>query len=768
MKRHPILAAALTLLMLPLSCCSSSVPKIHSGATLAVDLSTAYHSEPFKLRGGSLSPACAVSTGLIASKTVKGKERYYLYRTDTDEFTEFQGRRKETPSYAGELPDGRFIFLYNDSVGRESGLDVGDGTHRSAEIYDAKANLMETFQLPSDMPAGYISPSTIAMDGDGRWVFIGNSDTHFTVRSGEAKADDGWATGYYVLEPDFSLKGELALNGSQPVSFIKGASGTLYGVSGAFGKGITLARLDCEAMTAEPLEHAVPSSARCLMTGREQELFYSLDDGIYAWDPAQGASIVVDYVNSDLSDADCGWISYSLPDGTFLVMYTDYDSDQSDFYRLTPRTEEENSAVQIVSLAGVNLNRRLVKDVIAYNKSQNETRIVMKDYGKEMVLASDDAELRKEYELAQQQWRDPDIDFSPAIEKFKSDLLTGTVPDIVCMDAMPYQILSNKGILCDLLPLLREDARFDESLYMDNILDGLKRGERLERIGFSFTVDTMAAKTKFVGSQQQHSAEEYLAMLQQTPETMQYLPFNTREELTYTFLVKTQGAFIDKDALTCTFDQPTFVDLLKMVSSVQPAEEKFTDDKTFSDAIEYGYNYSEDHTLLCPFLFSRPLEYHQIHFQDFRQADITLVGFPQSGDGNGGMFRTDYTISLTSQSACSAQVLDFITTQLSPRRQSKFCIESWNSASFPIMREMLENSMLGASRGYHAGGNMTVQEIDEFKDYLAHVTVYEETDPAVTSIILEEAGKYFAGDCTAEHAAGTIQSRVRLYLTEQY
>ena len=740
----------------------------HTGSTLTVDLSTAYASEPFRLRGGSLHPHRAVSAGLIASKEVKGKERYYLYTPETGDFTEFKGGRKETPSYAGELPDGRYIFLYNDPVGRKSGLDLCDGIHRSAEIYDTQANLTETFELPANMPQGYLSESTIAMDKDGNWFFIGSNDTSFTIRSGVPTALEGLVTGYYVLNPDFSLKGEMSVIGFQPDLFVQGESGALYGISNERKGGVTLSRLDCGSMTAQPLEQAVPTSTRCIMTGRGHELFYTLEDGIYSWDPEGDTALAVNFVNSDLSDSDCGWDGYSLPDGSFLIDYTDQDSYQTDFYRLMPRSDEELNALQIVTLAGVNISPMLVKDVVMFNKSRTDARIVMKDYGKEWVTTCDDPEVQREYLQAQREWREPDIDFLPAVEKFKSDLLTGTVPDIVCMDAVPYQILSNKGLLCDLMPLLREDPRFDESRYLENILAGLRRGERLERIGFSFTVDTMAAKTQFVGEQQHRTAEEYLAMLQSMPESMQYLPFNTREELIYTFLIKSQAAFIDKETLSCSFDQPTFVELLKTVNAVQPAELLYADDKDYNDAIEYGYNYSEDHTLLCPMELSRPMQFHQVHFQNFRQADITLVGYPESTEGNGGMFKLDYTIALTSQSSREKQVTDFIVQQLSTQRQAKFCIEGWNSARLPLMREMLENSMLGASRGYHAGGNMTVQEVDVLMDYIEHVTMYQDIDPAVTRVILEEAGKLFAGDCTAESAAKAIQSRVSLYLAEQY
>ncbi len=765
MLKRRILAVFAALSMLPFTGCEET-QTLQKGSTLTVDLTTGYLAEPFEMRGGAMEPLFAVSSGVIAEKEGSRKIRFFLYQPETDEYREFQLRRREVPSFMGELPDGRFIFLYNDSVARESGLDIGDGVHRTAEIFDADLQFAETFALPPEMPAGCISRDSIAMDRDGNWVFTGNSDTHFSVRGGVPKTE-GLTTGYYVLNPDFTPKAELHLGDCQPMGFVPGASGKLYGISGTEGKGMSLCSIDCGSGTAEVIEQAIPTDTRSLMTGREHELCYAVESGIYSWDPGEKPALLVDFVNSDLADCDCGWGGYSLPDGSYLVYCSDQDSYQADYRRLLPRPADSLAGTQIVTLAGVNINRRLMKDVTDYNHSQQAARIVIKDYGKEWVMTTDDQSVRAEYAAAQREWRDAVIDYTPAVEAFKSDLLTGTVPDILCMDAVSYPVISNKGLLCDLMPLLRADPRFEEERYMDNILDGLKRGDHLERIGFSFTVDTMAAKTQFVGEAQQRSADAYLEMLRSASGTMQYLPENSRESLIQTFLVKGQGSFIDRASMTCSFNSPAFIDLLEMVNAVKPADRLYNADADYAAALEYGWNYSEDHTLLCPLEIVMPYQFHETHFRDFRKADITLVGYPEAGEGNGGMFRMEYTVSLTSQSACGDYVLDFILRELSPKRQSQYCVETRNTVSLPLLRDMLENSMLGASRGYHAGGNMTTQEVDVLKDYLSNVRTYEELDPNVTEVILEESGKYFAGDCDAAYAARSIQSRVSLYLAEQ-
>ena len=43
-----------------------------------------------------------------------------------------------------------------------------------------------------------------------------------------------------------------------------------------------------------------------------------------------------------------------------------------------------------------------------------------------------------------------------------------------------------------------------------------------------------------------------------------------------------------------------------------------------------------------------------------------------------------------------------------------------------------------------------------------------EYDPALLETVQSEAARFFAGDCTAEEAAASIQSKASIYLSEQY
>lgn len=68
------------------------------------------------------------------------------------------------------------------------------------------------------------------------------------------------------------------------------------------------------------------------------------------------------------------------------------------------------------------------------------------------------------------------------------------------------------------------------------------------------------------------------------------------------------------------------------------------------------------------------------------------------------------------------------------------------------------------------GNAETISDADEekFLDLLNSVSVLEGMDKPLEDILCEEADVYFAGGCTAQQAAKTIQSRTSVYLLEQY
>lgn len=754
-------------LMLTLSAGCSGQERHRTGATLEIDLSTSYACEKFDMHGIKLYPCGRMGDGLLMAYYPKNKPpRYYYYDQPADTFTELMTETVGVLEGADFLPDGTVITLFDDEVGRRHGSSVTDGKSRTIEILDSNMQHVESRPLPDEVPVTQLNG--ITMDQDGNWILPVNA---------MEEEDDGYAYSatfedIYILNPDFSVKGKLNWDVYAPNWIMVGPSGTVYALTGEPDSNNTqIYRIDCNALTYERLDNTIPGSSRYIMEGNgDYEIYYSTSDGIYGITADGSSSLVVDFMNSDLPDN--VWNCFSLPDGTFIVDYNTTYGNTSGYYRLSPRSEEEMERTQFISLAGVRINEKLVQEVCAYNQSQDEYRIVIKDYGREMVEnLTDPTELAMlaEVQTWGEDWRYATLDYTPAVEQFKSDLLAGTVPDIICMDEMPYQLLANKGLLTDFAPMLEQDERFNADDYHMNLLDGLKTGDKLERIGFSFMVNTMLAKTAHVGEQQGRTPEEYLKMLQSVPQSMRILPDPSREMMTYQFLVNGQNSFIDRGTMTCSFNSQSFVDLLTLTNSLESHTIDSSDKESMEEyweMMQYGWNYSEDHTLLYSLYLFSPIQYHDAHYDSFKRADVTLVGYPDNCGGNGGMYQMDYTIALCSQSDKVEPVWEFIMDELGTQKQSKKNMGNYNGDSLPIMREPLHNVMLAATRGYHPGGNMNEQELAVLEDYIDGIRMYEETDTVISNIIDEEAAKFFDGDTTAQAAADAIQGRVSLYLSE--
>ncbi|MDE5563681.1 MAG: hypothetical protein K2I93_00870 [Oscillospiraceae bacterium] len=418
-------------------------------------------------------------------------------------------------------------------------------------------------------------------------------------------------------------------------------------------------------------------------------------------------------------------------------------------YLATERTQEEKESMQIITLAGVGLPYLLTDTVCNYNRSHTDVRIVMKDYATDEDMY--------------------DYTYANGVETLKQELLTGSVPDILCTDNLPFDRLANKGLFADLAPLLEKDERFSETDYYMNFFDSLCYGGKQQRIAFSYTIETNFAKTEFVGEQQGRSPSEFLDMLKNLPDGMTVYSDIKREDITF-LMREVQGAFIDTEQRTCSFDSPEFIALLELAGSLQPR-----DYTSVWDVSEFYAAYVNDKALLYSKYIYRPINFHEVHSGIFRNEPVTLVGYPAT-DGNGGIFSPTFMLSLNTQSIYETEVMDFFMELLGEDYQRKVCLDNeMHSDSLPVLRSALEEDCTaatkGANRKYYMGsevntGNATEEEMAQLLAYIEGITVSRFQDYTIQNVIEEEAEMFYAGDQTAEETARMIQSRVGLYLSE--
>ena len=720
MKRTLALLTA-AVMLLGMTGCAKTAPsteKEPAGATLTVALSHSWKGIPLTDDPDFSNPGYTVCGDKIV---LRGWKQDYslmiaLYDIATGSLTKAPVGPDDTTEHMGldgfDWRDGKLTLLV------EFWKEEGKGALRlEYQIYDSSLNLIETRPFTIDMEkAESVFQWRVLPDGT---QVLRTSEGLFLYdeQNGKQKVSDD-SLGSIVLSPD----------------------GTVWLVP----DGGTPKCLDRETLTLAPLQmDDLPTQSH--NNGGYYDGFgdYALlctdKDALYGLKPDTGEKeLLVNFADSDLVEAD-GFAP--LPDGRLLCSMYDYLAYRPETLLLTPRTQEETDSIHTVMLSSFYFDQETQSRIARFNRQADGYRLVLKSY----------------YDNS-----DPTQDYDKARQSYTDDLLAGNVPDIMLIGD-DYQMLSNKGLFEDMRPWMEQDPDFHAEDYMMNVLEAGSYKGRLERIPWKFFVDTSMAKTEFVGDQTNLTPDEVFAL--DLTEGMQYLYGGMfRSEEMGRLLMRTMGNYVDYANATCSFDSEEFVSLLMLANTVPEGK-----------LPEGDYCYQEDRVLLCPTSLWSLESYHMEHEVTFGNADITLCGI---GCDGGSLIMTS-GIAVSAQSKEKQAAWEFIKFNLQEDQQY-FGSEAPVSG-FPInrkaLKQMLADDTIPHDEHHRASRQMdgveveygaaTQEELAFFQNYLDSLHTSSLDDTKITAIVQEEAGKYFAGDCTAEDAAKAIQGRVSVYLAEQ-
>ena len=501
-------------------------------------------------------------------------------------------------------------------------------------------------------------------------------------------------------------------------------------------------------------------------TDDNYDIYISDSTAIYGINLANGkAEEVVNWINSDFIGNYVNNVC-QLSDGKFMISSSDANYTHSEMWKLSPRDPSELENVKMLSLSTFYPNDNILQAVNNFNRSNNEYRIAIYDYSKFM---DNDGE-----------------NYEEILKKFKDDMTSGIVADIICTDSIPYESLVSKGIFADLTD--RVNA-LDSSKYFMNAFDTLKYGDKLYRMGFAFNVHTLEAKTELVGEKQGKTISEYLDMIQNLPEGMNAFSSDmTKNYALYQLAASNLNAFVDVTNHTCSFNSPEFVRLLEFCNTYPDEANQDMDGRTDEEWEKYwadeAYQYINNKTLLHDAYLADIRNAYQERMQYFGDTPVTYVGFPTSNENsNGGVISFNGTVAISSNTAYPDQCWQFLESMLSEDYQESL---SW---SIPVSRQAFDKMAQEAMKPqtYKDENGETVKMpltvyrgneeikcpdmpqsfVDGIKSYIENINTGEYFDDTIFNIGTEEAGMYFSGDQTAQAAADMIQSRVSIYLSEQ-
>ncbi len=641
-------------------------------------------------------------------------------------------------------PDGGSSVLY-------AGYDMTDDWENMKMTY-----YLETYDNQMNVVSGQDVTDTIP---EGCYFYNLTADKNGTMYG--ITSDDEGMNYVSVRDENFEETAAIEIDAEWLESMFCGNDGTVY-VSGYSDRGgMMFGRINADTQSFEEISvDGMPEYFNGVFAGNDTYDFFVYDTTYaYGIKTAEGTcEKVISWINSDFSGDYVGGMA-ALPDGTFLALEYDSEYEHSSLWNMQERPAEELEQMEIISLASLYSDMTLTAAVCDFNRANDDCRIVVKNYLDE-ADESEDA-------------------WEKGVEQFKKDMTSGKVADIICTDSLNFESFANKGIFMDIYELMGEDY-FNDETFFTNFFDAITYKEQLQRIAFSFSVETLAAKSEYVGEDEHITMERFMELVKNPPNGMEVFPKMTKDQALYTLCMANMSSYyVDTVNAACSFNTPDFVELLELCNTFPENEEidydSMTDQQWELYWEEREMAYRNDKALFKDVYFDRPEDMHEIAKGDFGTEDVTFIGYPVKEENvSGGIFAPSFTISVSSQTNYKEEIRSFIDYMLSPAYQNGLAWE------MPVRRDVFReqgaeavNSTEEYDKFYYLAseeidiGYPTQAEIDRMEAYIDGLSRSRTYDESIYEIVYEEADMYLKGDQSAQQAADMIQSRVSLYLSEQ-
>ena len=459
-------------------------------------------------------------------------------------------------------------------------------------------------------------------------------------------------------------------------------------------------------------------------------------------------------------------------DGRVFSLENKYDEQSGEqLYNLLVMNPVDPATVPVkqeLTLACLYLEWDLRSDIVEFNRSHDDVRIVVKEYGQYAT---------NENSLA-------------GLQKLNTEIMSGMVPDLFLLNTeMPISQYAAKGVFMDLWPLIDQDSELSRDDLMTHFFDALSEDGKLYQIVDSFTLSTLVGKESVVGTGNSWTMDDLIAALEAQPEgTSIFGQYDTKSSILNNFISRNADEFIDWDTLQCRFDSEEFIDYLKFANR-------------FPDEINYEELYKEEAIAVAEMeseaamLRSGKQMLYRTSLYGFSSLQwanavfgekANFIGYPTT-ENNGSCFEISGGLAISADCANVDAAWSFIRQYLTEEHQSQEYmyqfptnkrafdryVESAMKTEYDVDRETGEKIPRPTTSIWYGMEDelyiyaLTQEEVDLFMEIYENCENFYSYDQDITNLISEEAAAFFNGQKTAEETAKLIQDRVSLYVMEK-
>lgn len=479
------------------------------------------------------------------------------------------------------------------------------------------------------------------------------------------------------------------------------------------------------------------------------------------------------WINCDVNGSMINVLGVS-DDGAVSGILSEWnESDQTTDYELVTVKKVPYESVphkEKLSMAVLYLDYNVQDMIVDFNRSNDKYRVEIVDYSE----ASDG-------------------DWQAAAEKLNTEIMSGKVPDIFCLNGLNYTQLASKGILEDLYPYIDADKELDRADFFPNILSAMEVGGKLCTTVAGVYINSAIGASSVVGDTPGWTYEEFNAALASMPAgCTAFDEYVTRDSILQTCLALDMDDFVDWGTGECNFNSQQFIQLLQFAKGF-PAEFDWESYNWETAASTEDRLASGMQMLVQTSAYSIDDIFYN-NYTYFMGSPITYKGFP-TYSGTGNMFsltESGYAMSSKTEHKDAVWQLlrEFFTKEyhdekvysLSSRidvfeekAKEATTIQYQKDAEgnnilddkgepIPVVRYSMWNQHTNKAEEIYA---LTDEQVQQIRELIETTTKMADYDDSIIKIVTEQAAPFFEGQKSAEEVAKLVQSKVNIYVNEQ-
>ena len=349
---------------------------------------------------------------------------------------------------------------------------------------------------------------------------------------------------------------------------------------------------------------------------------------------------------------------------------------------------------------------------------------------------------------------------------------------------LPYRQMAQRGYLEDLWPYIENDPELGREALLEAPLKAAEVNGSLYMLFKHMSIATLTGAESVVGERYGWTLEELLETFSTMPEGSTIMRYSaTRWDIYSRVLSPALDQFIDWEAGTCSFDSENFRILLEFLNALPdkvdlPASLDERNEE-FARREFGGLQMLEAECLYSLNTFI----YADAYFGGDERA--SFVGFPTADGSSGSFFRPEGRI-LAMSSVCEHKeaAWDFMRQLIVRKYRSTGAIKNdrwYMKIHIPVNREDYEIGNrydmgerpedLPPHRAYRGGPKVKVyppteEHLQRFETLMNSITRLYWPDDALSDLVWDAIGPYFAGDKTMDQVIDLVQNRAGLYVSE--